>query len=305
MPLAQSKHSYRFGLFQADLANRTLLRQGVRVRLQDQPFQVLTILLEQTGEIVSREELQQKLWPADTYVEFDGSLNAALKKLRSALGDSADNPIFIETVPKRGYRFIAPVTFDSGEEVAIEKEPIVLEASDVEGATDDHSFSLGRRYLWWAIIPLGILILFAGWRYGRSNQSNPPATPTVIAVMPFANEGAGPDFDYLRYAIANDLVGDLTSTHSIGVRPFAATSKFGSQSADPAAVGKELRVTHVVTGGFLLDKQSLRVNLELVDVALNQVVWRAEVTRLSRNLLLYMTGSRIVPRKDCSPPLIF
>src|SRR5580700_2718464 len=112
MPLTQFKSTYRFGLFEADLASGELLRQGSRVRVQDQPFRVLTILLERAGEIVSREELQQKLWPADTYVEFDGSLNAALKKLRSALGDSADNPIFIETVPKRGYRFIAPVTFD-------------------------------------------------------------------------------------------------------------------------------------------------------------------------------------------------
>ena len=110
MPLAQSKRSYRFGLFEADVTSGELLRQGVRVRLQDQPFRVLAILLERAGQIVPREELRQKLWPADTYVEFDGSLNAVLKKLRSALGDPADNPIFIETVPKRGYRFIAPIT---------------------------------------------------------------------------------------------------------------------------------------------------------------------------------------------------
>src|SRR5579863_9740736 len=103
------KRYYRFGQFQLDLANRELLRQGVRVRLQDQPFRLLTILLERAGEVVSREELRQRLWPADTYVEFDGSLNAALKRLRAALGDAADNPIFIETIPKRGYRFIAPV----------------------------------------------------------------------------------------------------------------------------------------------------------------------------------------------------
>ena len=286
MPLAQFKSTYRFGLFEADLASGELLRQGSRVRVQDQPFRVLTILLERAGEIVSREELQQKLWPADTYVEFDGSLNAALKKLRSALGDSADNPIFIETVPKRGYRFIAPVTFDQGEEVAaIEKEPVAPEPSDFAGAPDHRSFILRRRYLLWALIPLVVLILLAGWRYGGSNKSNPPATHTVIAVMPFSNEGAGPDFDYLRYAIANDLVSDLTSTHSIGVRPFAATSRYESQPADPAAVGKELRVTHVVAGGFLLDKQALRVNLELVDVALNQVVWRAEVTAPQQELV--------------------
>ena len=123
MPLAQSKRTYRFGLFEADVASGELLRQGVRVRLQDQPFRVLAILLERAGQIVPREELRQRLWPADTYVEFDGSLNAVLKQLRSALGDSADNPIFIETVPKRGYRFIAPVTCEQAAEAVESRKP--------------------------------------------------------------------------------------------------------------------------------------------------------------------------------------
>jgi len=100
---------YRFGLFEADLGNGRLLRDGERVKIQDQPFLLLLILLRRAGEIVSREDLRQELWPSDTYVEFDVSLNAAFKKLRYALGDSADNPLFIETVLKRGYRFIAPV----------------------------------------------------------------------------------------------------------------------------------------------------------------------------------------------------
>jgi DNA-binding winged helix-turn-helix (wHTH) protein/Tol biopolymer transport system component len=104
------KRVYRFGLFQADPEGGTLLRQGVPVRLQEQPLRVLYLLLKRPGEIVSREELRQSLWPEGTYVEFDGSLNAALKRLRFALGDDADNPIFIETVPRRGYRFIAPVS---------------------------------------------------------------------------------------------------------------------------------------------------------------------------------------------------
>ncbi|MGA2539097.1 MAG: winged helix-turn-helix domain-containing protein, partial [Terracidiphilus sp.] len=103
------KRVYRFGLFQVDAEGGRLLRQGVPVKLQDQPLRVLCLLLEHPGEIVTRDELRQSLWPEGTYVEFDGSLNAALKRLRFALGDDADNPIFIETVPRRGYRFIAPV----------------------------------------------------------------------------------------------------------------------------------------------------------------------------------------------------
>jgi eukaryotic-like serine/threonine-protein kinase len=99
----------RFGLYEADVRQRVLTKGGLRVRLQDQPFQVLALLLERPGEVVTREEIQQKLWPADTYVAFDDGLNTAIKKLRSALSDTAGNPRFIETVPRRGYRFVAPV----------------------------------------------------------------------------------------------------------------------------------------------------------------------------------------------------
>jgi len=104
-----SKRVYRFGLFQVDPEGGKLQRQGVPVRLQDQPLRVLFLLLERPGEIVTREELRRSLWPEGTFVEFEGSLNAALKRLRFALGDDADNPTFIETIPRRGYRFIAPV----------------------------------------------------------------------------------------------------------------------------------------------------------------------------------------------------
>jgi DNA-binding winged helix-turn-helix (wHTH) protein/tetratricopeptide (TPR) repeat protein len=101
----------QFGLFAADLEQRVLTKAGLRVKLQDQPFQVLALLLEHPGEVVTREEIRQKLWSSDTFVEFDDGLNTAIKKIRTALGDSADNPRFIETVPRRGYRFLAPVTF--------------------------------------------------------------------------------------------------------------------------------------------------------------------------------------------------
>jgi eukaryotic-like serine/threonine-protein kinase len=106
------KPCYRFGLFRVDRDNGKLLRQGVPVKIQEQPLRVLCLLLERAGQIVTREELRQSLWSEGTYVEFDGSLNAALKRLRLALGDDADNPIFIETVPRRGYRFIAPVEIE-------------------------------------------------------------------------------------------------------------------------------------------------------------------------------------------------
>src|ERR1700704_6592547 len=99
----------RFGVFEEDLRSGELRKQGVRIKLQEQPFHVLTILLQRPGEVVTREELRNQNWPADTFVDFDNSLNTAINKLREALGDSADNPRFIEMLPRRGYRFIAPV----------------------------------------------------------------------------------------------------------------------------------------------------------------------------------------------------
>lgn len=123
-----------------------------------------------------------------------------------------------------------------------------------------------------------LLLLFAGsgWRY-FFHRSVTQTAPKVIAVLPFTNEGAGQDFDYLRFAIANDLVTDLTRVRSVNVRPFASTSKYGAQTSDPAASGRELHVSDVVVGNFLMDQRTLRVDLELVDVAQNQVVWRDEL----------------------------
>ena len=99
----------RFGIFEADLRAGELRRNGSKIKLQDQPFQLLALLLERPGEVVTREELRGKLWPADTFVDFDHGLNAAVKRLRGALGDSAENPRFIETLSRRGYRFLVPV----------------------------------------------------------------------------------------------------------------------------------------------------------------------------------------------------
>ncbi len=104
---------FRFGLYELDTVARELRKNGTKIRLQDQPLQVLISLLERPQEVITREELRLRLWPSDTFVDFDHSLNTAIAKLRDALDDTASNPRFIETLPKRGYRFVAPVTADS------------------------------------------------------------------------------------------------------------------------------------------------------------------------------------------------
>lgn len=109
MRAASNAGQYRFGIYEADVRSGELRKNGSKLKIQEQPFQVLAMLLEKTGEVVTRDELRQRLWPADTFVDFDHSLNTAINKLRDALGDSAANPRFIETLAKRGYRFLAPV----------------------------------------------------------------------------------------------------------------------------------------------------------------------------------------------------
>src|SRR5436309_349951 len=125
----------RFGLYEADLAAGELRKNGNRIRLQEQPFQVLAALLESPGEVVTREQLRQKIWPADTFVDFDHSLNTAINKIREALGDTASNPRFVETLARRGYRFLADVQSDLQGEVQGEVQADVRSGSNVAAAT--------------------------------------------------------------------------------------------------------------------------------------------------------------------------
>ena len=119
-----SLRAIRFGVFQVDLQQQQLLKKGIRLKLQSQPFSILLTLLSQPGKVVTKEELRRKLWPDDVFIDFDHSLGTAINKLREVLDDSADNPRFVETLPRRGYRFIAPVEMVGDNTVApVVKEP--------------------------------------------------------------------------------------------------------------------------------------------------------------------------------------
>ena len=127
MKASAGTREVRFGVFKVDLRTGELYKHGLRLKLQDQPFKILVLLLERPGDVVTREELRQKLWPADTFVDFDTSLNTAIKKLRDALCDSAEKPRYIETLPRRGYRFIAPVeNGDLTPPATVHEEPAVV-----------------------------------------------------------------------------------------------------------------------------------------------------------------------------------
>jgi Tol biopolymer transport system component/DNA-binding winged helix-turn-helix (wHTH) protein len=191
---------FRFGLFEADLDLGTLTRQGIPVKLQEQPFRILALLLESSGEILTREELRKKIWPDGTYVEFDGSMNTALMKLRAALNDSADNPLFIETVPRKGYRFIAPAELCKIESPAITtairietdeqnlddlEVPLQLDASSVPQHSVPKRISdirLGPH--WWEA-----LVILAGVTALLTYGLWPRPEPRVVRVQQLTHSG--------------------------------------------------------------------------------------------------------------------
>src|SRR6202171_2884391 len=174
MPLeTRSPDVLRFGSFEVDVRAGELRKHGVKIKLQEQPFQILLALLQRPGELVSREELRSRIWPADTFVDFDNSLNTSINKLREALGDSAESPRFIETLPRRGYRFIAPV-------------------SSVDGKAKDVAASRG----WKLAVLLGALTAaaVAGGLYWRSRQARRLTDKDTIVLADFTNTTGDPVF---------------------------------------------------------------------------------------------------------------
>src|SRR6266446_3356059 len=171
----RSRSILRFGVFEVDVSSGELRKQGVRIKLQEQPFHVLAVLLERPGEVVTREELRNQNWPADTFVDFDNSLNTAINKLREALGDSADNPRFIETLPRRGYRFLAPISVDGL------KKPAIIAHS--------------RKVTLVATVVVRLVpAVIAGWLW-RSSRVRVLTAKDTIVLGDFANSTDDPVFD--------------------------------------------------------------------------------------------------------------
>ena len=151
----------QFATFAVDLQTRELRKSGLKLRLHGQPFEVLSMLLEKPGEVVGREQLRERLWPTDTFVDFDHGVNTAINRLREALGDSADNPRFIETLPRRGYRFIAPVEPSAGVAQAAAPVSAAVPETPPAAATEAGGASRKRRNFAWilaAVLLLGLLV---------------------------------------------------------------------------------------------------------------------------------------------------
>jgi DNA-binding winged helix-turn-helix (wHTH) protein/tetratricopeptide (TPR) repeat protein len=216
----------RFGLFEADFEQRRLTKSGLRIKLQDQPFLVLALLLEQPGEVVTRDEIRHKVWSADTFVEFDDGLNTAIKKLRLALSDSSDNPRFIETVPRRGYRFLAPVTFSAPSDVVDSRKPTQPMIETVVVAAQERSRIVVEQPLPWRgryWIAIALVLLLAGavlYRFRSPSQLEPSKATSVVsdvrprrsvAVLGFRNLPGRASEDWLSLAFSQMLSTELAT----------------------------------------------------------------------------------------------
>jgi eukaryotic-like serine/threonine-protein kinase len=233
---AESGNLFRFGLFEADRAGCTLTRNGIRVKIQDQPFRLLILLLERPGEIVTREELRQALWPEGTHVDFDGSLNVILKRLRAALNDDPESPRFIETIPRRGYRFIAPVavaakTYEAvlpaNQAVAIPVAPIAKqsEQAPADPGGSIFPFSLSERKWWMALYvaaAVALVLAVAGWLtwgtlFTGSTSGHSPSTSQKfqmrksVAVLGFKNLSGRSEDAWLGTALSEMLSTELAA----------------------------------------------------------------------------------------------
>src|SRR5579863_1480064 len=272
-PVVPPPRTLRFGVFELNMRSGELWKQGRKVRLEGQPVQILLCLLENPGELVTREELRQRLWPADTYVNFEHGLNAAVKRLRHALNDSAGNPRFVETLPRRGYRFLAPVQSIN----AAEESPNLTEISPAElapGAGDLPEAKGVLRSPFWKRSGWALLLVFVGVTAWMLRPKNGPS-PVIrsLAVLPLENLSHDPSQDYFADGMTDELITELGQISELRVisRTSAMTYK-GAHKSLPQIAG-ELNVDAVVEGTVLRSGDQVRITAQLIQASADKHLW--------------------------------
>jgi TolB-like protein/DNA-binding winged helix-turn-helix (wHTH) protein len=269
----------RFGSFEANVQAGELRKRGLKVRLQDQPFQILVMLLERPGDLVTRQEIHQKLWPVDTFVDFDHGLNNAINRLRETLGDSADTPRFIETLPRKGYRFIAQVT---GEGQLAEAENLAAVATPVveTGPIDPKLRSWPRFLVATLICCLALAaIAFLGWRTRAGPLPGPEYV--MLAVLPFQNLSGDPSQDYFSDGLTEEMIAQLgaLSPDQLGVIARTTTMAYKHTSKSVKQIGNELGVGYVLESSVRRDGNQIRISVQLIRVHDQLHVWARSYDR--------------------------
>jgi TolB-like protein/DNA-binding winged helix-turn-helix (wHTH) protein/Flp pilus assembly protein TadD len=257
VPRTEPNSPIRFGVFEVDPRAGELRSKGSRVKLQDQPLQILLALLEKPGEVVTREELRAKLWPADTFVDFDHGLNAAVKRLRDALADTAETPRYIETLPRRGYRLIAATVSD-----AIQPE---------------ESQSPLRRWrlpLAAAAVLLIAAVLFGldagGVRGKLFARSTVQPQIRSLAVLPLINLSGDPDQEYFADGMTEELITELSRIGSLKVISRTSVMQYKGQKKPLPQIGRELNVDAIMEGSVLRSGNRVRIATQLIYASTDQ-----------------------------------
>jgi len=264
-----------FGVFEADLRADELRKNGVKVRIQDLPFRALKLLLSRPNEVVTREEFRQALWPDDVFVDFDLGIRSAIKRLRDALGDAAENPIFVETVDRRGYRWIAPTHREPPAEVEVAGE---LEVEDLAATAAAPASASARSGIWnwtwnWKMAGLvvaaaacGLVVLSLVLFYRHADTDS-------IAVLPFTNGSGDANTDYLSDGITESLIGNLAHVPQLKVKSRSSVFRYKGKDVDAQKVGHDLGVSALVSGRVTSRGDSIEVSAELIDVRDNTEIW--------------------------------
>jgi TolB-like protein/DNA-binding winged helix-turn-helix (wHTH) protein/lipoprotein NlpI len=288
MATAAEPRSYEFGVFTVELTGGELRKHGVRLKVQERPFQLLVCLLERPGEIISRDELRQRLWPDGTYVDFDHNISSAINKLRAVLNDSASNPRFIETVGSRGYRFLADVKRISSAP-ASSSQPAKQETPEVPiiaAATGSP-----RQSMWKVVAGTALLLslLAAGYFQWVRTTSNSiaPVARVMVAVLPFQNLTGDPAQDYFSDGLTEEMIAELTRLNQEHLGVIARTSvMLYKQSPKPLdQIGRELGVQYVMEGSVRRDSNRVRITAELIQVKDQTHLWAREYDRELNNSL--------------------
>jgi TolB-like protein/DNA-binding winged helix-turn-helix (wHTH) protein/Tfp pilus assembly protein PilF len=271
----------RFGLFEIDIRSGELRRKGSKVNLQAQPFQALVLLLERQGDVVTREELSKRLWPANTFVDFDRGLNKAINKVRAALGDNAEKPRYIETLPQRGYRFIASLSPSDSHTASPRDEPTQL-LGPVYALEKTPTTPRSPDLVWAVVANESEEMIKRGSSFDSMFLDS-------IAVLPFENTGGEPDMEYLSDGITASIINNLSQIHALRVVPRTTASRYKGKLGDLAQVGRELRVRVVLTGRIFQRGDALSINVELIDPAHESQLWGAHFNGNSDDILSIQT----------------
>jgi TolB-like protein/DNA-binding winged helix-turn-helix (wHTH) protein/Tfp pilus assembly protein PilF len=289
MELSRRTSGARFGTFEVSFDSGEMRRAGLRIRVQQQPLRLLLILLEHPGEVVTREQLRNRLWANESFGDFDQAVNIAIGKLRSALGDSAENPRYIETLPKRGYRFIAEVSLIESDGRAGRLAARTLESADQRSASIDQNLAASTapqvpawtdlpKERWWAARPITFvamvgLVLSIVAVLVALYWTHRPSGIRSLAVLPLENFSGDASQDYFADGMTDELITDLAQIRALRVVSRTSVMMYKGARKPLPEIARELNVDAVVEGSVLRSGDQVRITAQLIQVPADKHLW--------------------------------